>query len=87
MGKGLNRHFSREDMQLSNTWKMFNFSSKQGNTNQNYKEDTIEHTLECLELREQITNDGKDVEKLILSYISGGKIKWYTFFFFFFFAF
>ena len=59
---------------------MFNITSHKGNASPNHKEDNISYPLGWLESKGQITSNNKDVEKLEPSYISGGKIKWYSFF-------
>ena len=56
MGKGSDRHFSKEDIQIAKEAheKMLNIISYQEDANQNYKEVLLHIHLEWLQFRKQI---------------------------------
>ena len=76
--KDMNRHFSKEDIQMAKQTreKMFNITHHQGNTNQNHNDTTL-HLSEWLTLTTQATTDiGGDVEKEDLFCTAGGNANW-----------
>ena len=81
MAKHLNRHFSKEDIQMTkkkNQEKILNITNYQRNANQNYSE-LPPHPVRMTVIKSlQITNSGEVVEKRESFYTVGGNINWFN---------
>ena len=72
--KELNRHFSKEDIQMANTWKDAQHHSLSEKCKSKPQWGTISHQSEWLQSKSlQAINAGEGVEKKEPSYIVGGK--------------
>ena len=77
--KDLNRHFSKEDIQMANTWKDAQHRSLLEKCKSKLWWDITSHQSEWLSSKSlQTINAGKDVEKRKHSWNVGGNVNWYS---------